>query len=272
MHGGAVRERLQERGLLELRAAEQEIRRPLRGRHAPHLLEHVRVAVERPAAREAGADDAVEVQAAVAGEVLDARRRVGDRDSGRQARPDEARHRDLAPPHPARGLRVDGGEARGRQRAEDDEEPRRAAEERALEPRVRAREPPRRHAEPGGREGEEARERPDQVAVEVHAGVDVRAGRREGEKDGGEPGRSGRAHRRGRGRGREQDEGEAERREREGRLAGPEADRRFRRVEPQQQAAQHVDAVLRADREALDGAVARRERLAGDRRARASCR
>ena len=88
----------------------------------------------------------------MAGQVLDARGRVGDRDAARQVVADEAGHRDLAPPGVPGELAVDRREADGRQGAEQQRERRSGAEQVSLEDEVVAREQAREAREPRGGE------------------------------------------------------------------------------------------------------------------------
>ena len=182
----------------------------------------------------------------------------------RQVRADEVRHRDLAPPRLARHLGVDRGEARRREQPQEKEQACARAEEAALEARVVARGEARRYAQPGGGEREEAGKGPHQVAVEVDAHEDVGSGQREDERDEPEPRADGGAEAGGRPHRDEQHEHEGEGREEEGGLSLREADRHLGGVEAEEEAAQHVDAVLRGGGERLDRAVVGQERLLAD--------
>ncbi len=200
------------------------------------------------------------------GQVLDARRRVRDGDARGEVRADPRRHRDLPAPRLARHLRVHGGEARGGEEAQQEEEKGARAEEPLLERGVVAGEKARGGAEAHGGQGEQARERPHEVPVEVDSHEDVRPDEREDQRDEGEPRAQRKAERRGRPHRGEQDEEEGEGGEEERRLPLGEADRHLRGIQAEQQAAHHVHPVLGGRGEGLDGAVAREEGLLADRR------
>ena len=184
---------------------------------------------------------------------------------GGRLRADPLRHRDLPAPGLARHLRVDGGEARGGEEPQEEEERGPRAEEPPLERRVVAGEEARGDAEAHRGQGEEAGERPHEVPVEVDSHEDVRPGHREHQGDEAEPGAQRDAQRGGRPHRGEQDEDERQRGEEEGRLPLGEADRHLRGVEAEEQAAQDVDPVLGRRGQGLDGAVVGQERFLPDR-------
>jgi len=103
-------------------AADEQKVGPLASGQPAERLEDPGLALGGAVADEVGARDAVEAGVAVAGQVLEARRHVRDRGARGEVRPDPRRHGDLAPPGRPGHLAVDGGEPRGGEEAEHEEE------------------------------------------------------------------------------------------------------------------------------------------------------
>jgi hypothetical protein len=132
-------------------------------------FEHPRFALGRPVAEKRRAGHAMEIEAAMSREVLDARREVGHCGAGRQVVTDPLRGREVAPGDLPRELSIDHGEAQRGQRAERGHDDRGAPEERGLESHVVPRKQTRRLAEADGRQHVHGGEGPHDVTVEMSA-------------------------------------------------------------------------------------------------------